>query len=135
MHDVCSTVHALALVSPALRALPLADHGLELVQPEVPLAHPLDDGHAALLHRSVDETADALGGADGRAYRRLLGPLVSRADDLMTEVLGPLRVPRHPLDPGAVRAARRAFGRRAGVAPASTTTAPGRCSPAPRRTR
>jgi phytoene dehydrogenase-like protein len=97
VHDVCSTVHALALVSPALRALPLAEHGLELVQPEVPLAHPFDDGEAALLHRSVDDTADALGGADGRAYRRLLGPLVGRADDLMTEVLGPLRVPRHPL--------------------------------------
>ena len=88
VHDVCSTVHALALVSPAPRALPLADHGLELVQPEIPLAHPLADGHAALLHRSVDETADSLGGADGRAYRRLFAPLASRADDLMPEVLG-----------------------------------------------
>ncbi len=97
VHDVCSTVHSLALASPALRALPLAEHGLELVQPEVPLAHPLDDGSAALLLRSVEETGAELGGADGRAYRRLLGPLVRRADDLMTEVLGPLRLPHHPL--------------------------------------
>ena len=97
VHDVCSTVQALALASPALRAMPLVQHGLDLVQPDVPLAHPLDDGSAVLLHRSVDETADALGGSDGRAYRRLLGPLVDRSDALMTEVLGPLRVPRHPL--------------------------------------
>jgi phytoene dehydrogenase-like protein len=97
VHDVCSTVHSLALASPALRTLPLEQHGLELVQPEVPLAHPLDDGSAVLLHRSVEETADALGGTDGRAYRRLFGPLVRRADDLMTEVLGPFRMPRHPL--------------------------------------
>jgi phytoene dehydrogenase-like protein len=96
VHDVCSTVHALALASPALRALPLAEHGLELVQPEVPLAHPFDDGTAVLLHRSVEETADSLG-TDGAAYRRLLGPLVRGADGLMSEVLGPFRPPRHPV--------------------------------------
>ncbi len=97
VHDVCSTVHSLALASPALRALPLEQHGLELVQPEVPLAHPLDDGSAVLLHRSVEETADGLGDPDGRAYRRLLGPLVRHADQLMPGVLAPLRVPRHPV--------------------------------------
>ena len=53
VHDTCSTVHALALASPFLSRLPLAEHGLELVHPGAPLAHPLDDGSAALLERSV----------------------------------------------------------------------------------
>jgi phytoene dehydrogenase-like protein len=97
VHDVCSTVHALALASPALATLPLAEHGLELVQPDVPLAHPLDDGSAAVLYRSVTETAARLGGRDGRSYERLLGPLVEHSDGLMREVLGPLRPPLHPV--------------------------------------
>ena len=65
VHDTCSTVHALALASPFLSRLPLAEHGLELVHPEAPLAHPLDDGSAVLLERSVEATAAALG-ADAR---------------------------------------------------------------------
>src|SRR4051795_1301498 len=70
-HDVCSAIHPLALASPFLRKLPLAEHGLAFAHPEIPVAHPLDDGTAAVLHRSVDETADALGG-DGDAYRKLM---------------------------------------------------------------
>ncbi len=62
VHDVCSTVHSLAVASPALSALPLAEHGLQLVHPELPLAHPMDDGSAVLLHRDVSETAASLGG-------------------------------------------------------------------------
>jgi phytoene dehydrogenase-like protein len=61
VHDTCSTVHALALVSPFLSGLPLAHHGLELVHPDAPLAHPLDDGSAVVLERSVKETARGLG--------------------------------------------------------------------------
>jgi phytoene dehydrogenase-like protein len=96
VHDTCSTVQALALVSPFLRDLPLAEHGLELVQPEAPLAHPLDDGSAVLLERSVEATARELG-PDAGAYHRLFDPLVAHADELMEEILGPLRLPRHPL--------------------------------------
>jgi phytoene dehydrogenase-like protein len=96
VHDPCSTVHALALASPFLSRLPLAEHGLELVHPGAPLAHPLDDGSAVILERSVEETALGLG-RDADAYRRLLGPLVGTAPALMREVLGPLRPPRHPL--------------------------------------
>jgi phytoene dehydrogenase-like protein len=79
----------MALASPFLRTLPLP----ELVQPELPLAHPFDDGTAALLHRSVAETAAGLG-ADERAYRRLFEPLAR--DALFASVLAPPRVPRHP---------------------------------------
>jgi phytoene dehydrogenase-like protein len=96
VHDTCSTVHALALASPFLSRLPLGEHGLELVHPEAPLAHPLDDGSAAVLERSVEDTARSLG-PDEQAYRRLLGPLVRDADRLMMEILAPLRPPRHPL--------------------------------------
>jgi phytoene dehydrogenase-like protein len=96
VHDTCSTVHALALASPYLSALPLAEHGLELVHPEAPLAHPLDGGTAVVLERSVEETARGLG-PDAEPYRRLFDPLVRSAPELMGEILGPLRAPRHPL--------------------------------------
>ncbi len=97
VHDVCSAIHPLGLGSPALRNLPLETHGLRWVQPDVPLAHPLDDGRVALLHRSVDETAAGLG-ADADAYRRLFGPLVDSGFDLTDGLLSPLTVPpRHPI--------------------------------------
>ncbi|OWY61406.1 FAD-dependent oxidoreductase, partial [cyanobacterium TDX16] len=90
-------IHPLGLASPALRALPLAEHGLRWVHPDVPLAHPLDDGRAAVLRRDVTETADGLGG-DARAYRRLLGPWVRAGTDLTDGLLAPLTVPpRHPV--------------------------------------
>lgn len=95
IHDVCSAVHALALASPFLRTLPLKEHGLELVQPPAAFAHPLDDGTAILLERSVEATSERLG-RDGAAYRKLIEPLVDNADELMSELLGPLRLPRHP---------------------------------------
>jgi len=96
VHDVCSTVHSLALASPFLSSLPLADHGLELVHPDAPLAHPLDDGSAVVMERSVAETAQGLG-ADAQAYRRLFDPFVRNAEKLIHDILGPLRPPRHPL--------------------------------------
>jgi phytoene dehydrogenase-like protein len=96
VHDSCSTVHALALASPFLSRLPLARHGFEPAHPEAPLAHPLDDGSAVLLERSVEETARGLG-VDEAAYRRLFAPLVGSARPLLRQLLGPLRPPRHPL--------------------------------------
>jgi phytoene dehydrogenase-like protein len=95
-HDVCSAIHALGVGSPFLRTVPLEEHGVEWIQPDAPLAHPLDDGTAVVLERGVETTATGLG-ADGRAYSRLLGPAVRRADALLGELLGPLRFPRHPL--------------------------------------
>ena len=96
VHDVCSAIHPMALGSPFLRDLPLSEHGLELVQPDAPLAHPLDDGSAAMLERSVEATADGLG-ADSASYRRLMGPLADAADAVIGDVFGPIRAPRHPL--------------------------------------
>ena len=95
-HDVCSAVHPFGVASPFLASLPLADHGLEWVWPEVDLAHPLDDGTAAVLLRSLDETVAGLG-VDGPRWRRAFGPLAASFDAITADALGPLlRVPRHP---------------------------------------
>ena len=97
-HDVCSTVMSLTAVSPFFASVDLAAHGVELVHSEAPLAHPLDDGRAAVLERSVRATGDGLGGTDGRAWQRLFGPLVRDAGKLGPEILRPIvHVPRHPL--------------------------------------
>lgn len=96
-HDVCSAIHPLALASPALTAMPLEAHGLRFVHPDLPVAHPLDGGMAAALHRSVDETA-ALLGPDAEAYRRLIRPAAESWEDLAGDLLRPpVRPPRHPL--------------------------------------
>ncbi len=96
VHDRCSAVHPMGILSPYLRTLPLADHGLRWRSSEVSVAHPLDDGPAALLRRSLPETAEALGD-DARAYRRLLAPHLADPHALLADALAPLRVPRHPL--------------------------------------
>jgi phytoene dehydrogenase-like protein len=97
LHDVCSAVHPLAAGSPFFKTLPLEKLGLTWIQPEIPLAHPLDDGTAACLHRDVDFTADSLG-VDSRAYRRLMKPLARNWEKLASEFLRPmLHFPRHPI--------------------------------------
>jgi phytoene dehydrogenase-like protein len=95
-HDVCSAVHPLGATSPLFRSLPLKEHGLTWVHPDVPLAHPLDDGSAVILGRSVDDTAVGLG-RDRAAYRRLVAPLAEKWWQLAEDILAPLGVPRHPL--------------------------------------
>ncbi len=97
-HDVCSAVHPFGVGSPALAALPLADHGLEWLHPDLALAHPLLDGSAAVLARSVDETVASLG-RDARAWRRLVGPFLGRWAELAADTLRPITMglPRHPV--------------------------------------
>lgn len=95
-HDVCAAVHPIGRASPFLNRLPLGEHGLEWLHPELPLAHPFDDGSAAVLRRDLGETAAGLG-EDGARYEELFGPIVSDWPQLLPEILGPLRVPRHPL--------------------------------------
>ncbi len=78
-HDTCSAIHPLGIASPFMRSVPLADHGVEWIQPPAPLAHPLDDGPAVMLERSVSETGAGLGEDAGvvakavRATRQRLG--------------------------------------------------------------
>jgi phytoene dehydrogenase-like protein len=96
VHDVCSAIHPLGVGSPYFRSLPLEQHGLEWVHPPSPAAHPFDDGPAALLERSVAETAAGLGD-DAAAYRSLFEPLVPDWDALSRLLLRPLRLPLHPV--------------------------------------
>ena len=96
IHDVCSAVHPLGIASPFFNSLGLASFGLEWINPPVPLAHPLDDGTAVLLERSLDTTIKNLG-ADGRAYGKMMRPLVDNWEKLLPDILAPLHFPRHPL--------------------------------------
>ena len=97
LHDVCSAVHPLAAGSPFFKTLPLERFGLEWIEPEIPLAHPLVNDSAACLYKDVDFTAEQLG-RDSRAYRRLMKPLARKWENLSIEFLRPmLHWPRHPI--------------------------------------
>jgi len=95
-HDVCSAVHPLGKASPFFSSLPLAQRGLEWLEPEIQAAHALGGDRAATLLRSMEETGEAVG--DPRGWRRLVGPLVKGWEALLPHLLGfPLRPPRHPV--------------------------------------
>lgn len=96
IHDVCSAIHPMAAASPFFSKLPLEQHGLEYIYPPTAAAHPFDDGTAAVLRGSVQETAGLLG-ADERVYRQLMEPLVRDWPLIAADVLGPLHFPPHPL--------------------------------------
>jgi phytoene dehydrogenase-like protein len=96
-HDPCSAIHPLGLASPFFRRLPLADYGVEWIQPPLALAHPFDDGSAAILERSIEASAASMG-KDRRAYSRLMTPLVNSWEEILEDILGPPPLPpRHPI--------------------------------------
>nr|MBA3300628.1 NAD(P)/FAD-dependent oxidoreductase [Thermoleophilaceae bacterium] len=97
LHDHCSAVHPMAVGSPLFALLDLAAHGLEWCWPEVDLAHPLDDGSAGVMLRSIEDTAAGLG-ADGRAWKRLFERPAAGFAELKDDLVGPVvHVPKHPL--------------------------------------
>ena len=90
LHDTCSAIHPLASGSPFFQTLPLAKYGLEWIQPEFPLAHPLDDGRPIVLRRNL--------AAASRDWRALFQPLLDHWQSLAGDFLAPmLRFPKHPL--------------------------------------
>lgn len=95
-HDICSAIHPLAAASPFFKTLPLADHGLNYIYPEIDAAHPLEHANSAFLCRSIDETAQHLG-ADEKAYKKLMGSVTKNWPLIDADVLGPLHFPKHPL--------------------------------------
>lgn len=96
-HDVCAAVHPMGVTSPLFQALPLADHGLEWVHPPALLAHPLDDGTAAVLERDLGATARGLG-EDGEIWEDLLAPLAEGWPRLAADLLAPAaHLPRSPV--------------------------------------
>lgn len=74
LSDLGGAFFPLGLVSPALRALKLEEHGLAWRHAPVGLAHVLADGRCALLSRDVDQTAESVAEfapADGDSWRAL----------------------------------------------------------------
>jgi phytoene dehydrogenase-like protein len=96
VHDVCSGVHPMGILSPFFRELPLEAHGLVWRHPRASVAHPLDDGPAVMLSRSLERTCDGLG-RDARAWARLVGPFLDDPHALLADAMAPLRVPAHPI--------------------------------------
>lgn len=101
IHDVCSAVHPLGRSSPLFRELDLGRHGLAWIEPPIQLAHPLDDGSAALLHRDIDATVASFGNdADAATYRDWVAPMVADWELIVASLIGPvrpIRAARHPL--------------------------------------
>jgi phytoene dehydrogenase-like protein len=95
-HDLASAVHPLAVTSPFLSGLPLGRHGLNWIYPPLALAHPLDDGTAILLSKSITDTAESLG-IDSRRYRQIFEYLTPKTSDLFADILGPIKIPEHPI--------------------------------------
>ena len=100
LHDVCSAVHPLGRSSPLFRELDLERHGLRWIEPRVQIAHPLDDGRAALVYRDIGRTVatfDAPASAD--RYRRWMEPVAGDWDLIVRHLLGPLPLGaiRHPV--------------------------------------
>ncbi|WP_458246396.1 phytoene desaturase family protein [Streptomyces sp. MAI_2237] len=98
-HDPCSAAHPLGVNSPAFRALPLERYGLKWLHAELPMAHPFLDGSAAVLSRSVAETAASFGSRDAGAYRRLVAPFLSSWDTLTRDFMSlpSTALPRDPV--------------------------------------
>src|SRR5579871_1134637 len=94
-HDVCSAAHPLALASPFFRRFDPAARGVRFAHPEVVYAHPLDGGRAAVVTRSVADTAARLG-RDEAAYRRLMQPLADGGNAIADAVLSSMRRPPPP---------------------------------------
>src|SRR6202166_746228 len=96
-HDFGSAVYPLGAGSPFFSSLPLSNHGLDWIHSSAALAHPLDDGTAVMLERSMDQTSGSLG-IDGKAWDRLMGPFVEHWKKFAPQILGPVSfLPRKPL--------------------------------------
>lgn len=119
LHDECSAFHPLGVASPYFTALRLERRGLRWRWPEIDLAHPLDDGRAALAGRDTELTTTSLG-ADAERWRRMFAWALDEGEgpgvfaEVAREVLRPVpHRPRHPI-------ALARFGSRA-ILPATST--------------
>ena len=95
-HDVGSSIHPMAFDSPFFKSLPLHEHGLEWIHPEVAFAHPFLDGSALAAYQDIRKTA-ALLGEDHQRYTALFESLVNSWDKIDLDILGPLGFPKDPI--------------------------------------
>jgi phytoene dehydrogenase-like protein len=97
IHDECAAFHPLAVASPIFNELELNNYGLEWCLPTIQCVHPFDDGSAAELHQSIDETAKQFG-KYGSRWKDVFAPFVSQFDELLDDISQPiLRIPDHPI--------------------------------------
>ena len=97
LHDNCSAIHPMAVGSQFFKDFNLDRYGLAWRWPEIDCVHPLDDGNAGVLYRSMEQTAAGLG-RDGSRWQRAFGYSAARFDALSEDIMGPLlRFPHHPL--------------------------------------
>jgi phytoene dehydrogenase-like protein len=95
VHDFCSAIHPMAAASPFFNNLPLQKFGLDFIFPEICAAHPLENGQAVALHRSLEDTVTNLR-SDGSTYRSMIEPIMRAWPLIAADLLGPLRFPSHP---------------------------------------
>lgn len=95
-HDVCSAIHPMAAMSPFFKELPLNKYGLEYIEPPVAAAHPFDDGTAAVLMRSLEDTAASLKN-DAATWKKTFEPFLINWPLIENDLLGPLKIPKHPV--------------------------------------
>ena len=91
--DLFSAFYPLAAASPVIRELELERHGLRWVHAPAVLAHALDDGRAAVLHRDLDSTAaglDEWADGDGDAWRGLVEGYRRLRDPLLDALFTPI---------------------------------------------
>jgi phytoene dehydrogenase-like protein len=96
IHDICSAIHPLCFASPFFKTLPLAKFGLEWIQPEACLAHPLDDGSSVLLYKSLDDTVSNLD-EDGKKYKKIFSYFINKWESISKDILSPLKIPSNPI--------------------------------------
>jgi phytoene dehydrogenase-like protein len=96
LHDTCSAIHPLGVASPFMNQLPLGRYGLRWIFPPASLAHPFDDGTAAVLEREIIDTTATLDAQDAKSYRNLMTPLAESWPEMAAELLAPLRFPKRP---------------------------------------
>ena len=96
LHDHCSAVHPMGVLSPYLNQLPLQDFGLEWIYPEASVAHPFDDQPAAMIYQSLDRTVKALG-KDEKIWRSLFAYFSKHGEKIIHDSLKPLGIPKYPI--------------------------------------
>ncbi|HET9875155.1 MAG TPA: NAD(P)/FAD-dependent oxidoreductase [Mycobacterium sp.] len=102
VHDYCSAAHPLGVGSPFWKQIDLPHYGLTWKWPEVDFAHPLDDGTAGVLYRSIEATTAGMG-PDGSRWRRAVGDLAAGFDELGEDLFRPvLNLPHHPIRLAAI---------------------------------
>jgi phytoene dehydrogenase-like protein len=89
-HDVFSAVYPASAASPVFARWPLADHGLEWVEPELQMVHVLEDGQAAVLARDVEVTRaslNALAPGDGDRWAAFAAPWLEHFEAVRSTML------------------------------------------------